>query len=110
MPDTTKNMCKELLQGTAVAPSHMYLFPLGIKCFIGTTGKVYSLQSSNNPTFLNRSLRVPVGGAGILTTKTQKHEEKGNLCLRVFVVQFLASENDGKIVLWCQTILSSGPS
>ena len=53
LPDTTKNMCKELLLGTAVAPSHMYLFPLGIDCFIGTTGNVYSLKSTNNPAFLN---------------------------------------------------------
>ena len=36
-----KNMCKELLQGTAVAPSHMYLFPLGTKLLIGITCKVY---------------------------------------------------------------------
>jgi hypothetical protein len=47
-----KNMHEELLLGTAVAPSHMYLFPLGTKYFIGTTGKVYSLKSSNNPTIL----------------------------------------------------------
>ena len=47
-----ENMREELLLGTAVAPSHMYLFPLGTKYFIGTTGKVYSLKSSNNPTLL----------------------------------------------------------
>ncbi len=27
--------------------------------------------------------------AGILTTKTQRHEENSTLCLRVFVVHFL---------------------
>ena len=49
-----KNMREELLLGTAVAPSHMYLFPLGTKYFIGTTGKVSSLKSSNIPTFASR--------------------------------------------------------
>ena len=48
-----KNMREELLLGTAVAPSHMYLFPLGTKYFIGTTGKVCSLKSSNYPTLLS---------------------------------------------------------
>lgn len=48
-----KNMREELLLGTAVAPSHMYLFPLGTKYFIGTTGKVYSLKSGSNPTLLD---------------------------------------------------------
>ena len=49
-----KNMREELLLGTAVAPSHMYLFPLGTKYFIGTTGKVCSLKSSIIPTFVTR--------------------------------------------------------
>ncbi len=58
----------------------MYLFPLGMKCFIGTTGKVYLLKSMTNPIFLDQTLPVPGVGAGILTTKTRGHEEKGILC------------------------------
>jgi hypothetical protein len=49
-------MREELLLGTAVAPSHMYLFPLGTKDFIGTILKVGPFKSSNNPTFFMRML------------------------------------------------------
>ncbi len=52
-------MREELLLGTAVAPSHMYLFPLGTKDLIGTTRKVGPFKSSNNLTFFPRMLANP---------------------------------------------------
>jgi len=68
-------MREELLLGTAVAPSHMYLFPLGTKYVIGTTGKVCSIKNSNIPTFVNR--RLGKGYYCLSLTFASGYEESG---------------------------------
>jgi hypothetical protein len=73
-------MHEELLLGTAVAPSYMYLFPLGTKLFIGTTLRVGPYKSSYIPTFFVRMLaKEGELNARYRFPKRKTHRTVGNL-------------------------------